>query len=77
MVGHDGHRGWLYYVAADPGARGMGYGRQMVEVGEAWLREGGRKGSTAHARDEHQGRRVLRASRFRGHAPNNHGEVVG
>src|ERR1700733_15632244 len=22
MVGHDGHRGWLYYVAADPGSRG-------------------------------------------------------
>ncbi len=39
MVGHDGHRGWLYYVAADPGARGLGYGRQMVEAGEAWLRD--------------------------------------
>jgi ribosomal protein S18 acetylase RimI-like enzyme len=39
MVGHDGHRGWLYYVAADPSLRGMGYGRQMVEAGEAWLRE--------------------------------------
>ena len=39
MVGHDGHRGWLYYVAADPSSRGAGYGRQMVEAGEAWLRE--------------------------------------
>lgn len=41
MVGHDGHRGWLYYVAADPASRGLGYGRQMVEAGEAWLRERG------------------------------------
>ncbi len=41
MVGHDGHRGWLYYVAADPGSRGIGYGRQMVQAGEAWLRERG------------------------------------
>ncbi|RAI28298.1 GNAT family N-acetyltransferase, partial [Rhodoplanes elegans] len=24
MVGHDGHRGWLYYVAADPESRGRG-----------------------------------------------------
>jgi ribosomal protein S18 acetylase RimI-like enzyme len=38
MVGHDGHRGWLYYVAADPGSRGLGYGRAMVAAGEAWLR---------------------------------------
>lgn len=41
MVGHDGHRGWLYYVAADPGSRGVGYGREMVEAGETWLRERG------------------------------------
>ena len=41
MVGHDGHRGWLYYVAADPDARGVGVGRRMVGAGEAWLRERG------------------------------------
>jgi len=41
MVGHDGHRGWLYYVAADSEFRGAGCGRQMVEAGEAWLRERG------------------------------------
>lgn len=41
MVGHDGHRGWLYYVAADPRSRGAGAGRQMVEAGEAWLRRRG------------------------------------
>jgi ribosomal protein S18 acetylase RimI-like enzyme len=41
MVGHDGHRGWLYYVAADPRSRGAGFGRQIVEAGEAWLRQRG------------------------------------
>jgi ribosomal protein S18 acetylase RimI-like enzyme len=41
MVGHDGHRGWLYYVAADPSVRGAGHGRHMVEAAEAWLQERG------------------------------------
>ncbi len=38
MVGHDGHRGWLYYVASDPASRGRGFGRQMVQAAEDWLR---------------------------------------
>jgi ribosomal protein S18 acetylase RimI-like enzyme len=37
MVGHDGHRGWFYYVAADPNARGQGFGRQIVQAAEDWL----------------------------------------
>ena len=41
MVGHDGHRGWLYYVAAAPDARGVGIGRQMVQAAEDWLRQRG------------------------------------
>ena len=41
MVGHDGHRGWLYYVAAAPAARGSGVGRQVVQAAEAWLRARG------------------------------------
>lgn len=41
MVGHDGHRGWLYYVAASPDSRGVGFGRQMVSAAEAWLRARG------------------------------------
>ena len=41
MVGHDGHRGWLYYVAVDPNLRGRGYGRRMVRAGEDWLRARG------------------------------------
>jgi ribosomal protein S18 acetylase RimI-like enzyme len=41
MVGHDGHRGWLYYVATDPDTRGAGIGRQIVSAAEDWLRERG------------------------------------
>jgi len=41
MVGHDGHRGWLYYVASAPGAWGSGFGRQMVQAAEDWLRQRG------------------------------------
>lgn len=41
MVGHDGHRGWLYYVASAQSLRGRGVGREMVAAGEQWLRERG------------------------------------
>ncbi len=41
MVGHDGHRGWLYYVATAPDCRLQGIGQRMVEAGEGWLRERG------------------------------------
>ncbi len=41
MVGHDGHRGWLYYVATDPAQRRQGVGREMVQAGEEWLRKRG------------------------------------
>lgn len=39
MVGNDGHRGWLYYLAAAPEARGMGIGRLMVTAAEDWLKQ--------------------------------------
>jgi ribosomal protein S18 acetylase RimI-like enzyme len=39
MVGHDGHRGWLYYMAVDPARRQEGLGRRLVAAAEAWLIE--------------------------------------
>lgn len=39
MVGHDGHRGWIYYLAVDDSYRGAGLGRQLMTEAESWLRE--------------------------------------
>jgi ribosomal protein S18 acetylase RimI-like enzyme len=41
MVGHDGHRGWVYYVATDPDRRAKGYGRAIMNAAEDWLRAAG------------------------------------
>ncbi len=41
MVGHDGHRGWLYYVATDPDRQMQGHGRAIIAAAEIWLRERG------------------------------------
>lgn len=41
MVGHDGHRGWVYYVAVDPGRRQHGFGRAIMNAAEDWLRQAG------------------------------------
>ena len=37
MAGYDGHRGWLYYLASDPGRRGEGIARRLVAEVEARL----------------------------------------
>lgn len=37
MVGHDGHRGWIYYLAVAGSSRGEGIGRQLVEAAERWV----------------------------------------
>ena len=41
MVGHDGHRGWVYYLASQPEHRGQGIGRALMAACEAWLVERG------------------------------------
>ena len=37
MAGYDGHRGWLYYLASDPGHRGEGIARSLVAEVEVRL----------------------------------------
>lgn len=41
MVGHDGHRGWLYYVAVAPGLQRNGLGTALVRDAEAWIAAAG------------------------------------
>ncbi len=41
MVGHDGHRGTVYYVSVDPEQQGAGLGRTLMDAAEAWLRDRG------------------------------------
>ena len=41
MVGHDGHRGWVYYVAVDPDCQKLGYGAEMMRAAEMWLKTRG------------------------------------
>jgi len=37
MVGWDGHRGWLYYLAVAKAERRRGYGARMARAAEDWL----------------------------------------
>lgn len=39
MVGHDGHRGWVYYLAVASDARRRGIGSALVRACERWLVE--------------------------------------
>ncbi len=41
MVGHDGHRGWLYYVAVAPARRRRGIGAMLVRAAESWIADAG------------------------------------
>ena len=41
LVGHDGHRGWVYYVTVDPDRRHQGLGRAIMNAAEEWLRARG------------------------------------
>ena len=41
MVGHDGHRGAVYYLAVDPGQQGRGFGRAIMNTAEDWLKARG------------------------------------
>lgn len=41
MVGHDGHRGWVYYLAVDSAERRQGVGRALMAAAESWVRARG------------------------------------
>jgi GNAT superfamily N-acetyltransferase len=37
MVGHDGHRGWIYRLAVAEAHRRHGYGAELMQLAENWL----------------------------------------
>ena len=37
VVGVDGHRGWMYYLAVQPAAQSTGIGRALVAAAEEWV----------------------------------------
>lgn len=39
MVGYDGHRGWVHYLAVDPRLQGGGHGRDLMRAAERLLTE--------------------------------------
>ena len=41
MVGEDGHRGWVYYLATHPDGQRQGIAHRMMDAAEAWLKARG------------------------------------
>jgi GNAT superfamily N-acetyltransferase len=41
MVGQDGHRGWVYYLAVEKSKLNTGLGATMMEAAEEWVRQTG------------------------------------
>jgi ribosomal protein S18 acetylase RimI-like enzyme len=41
MLGHDGHRGWVYYLAVAGDCQKRGLGRAMMRAAEQWMTERG------------------------------------
>jgi ribosomal protein S18 acetylase RimI-like enzyme len=41
MGGYEGHRGWINYLAVDPGHQGKGYGRLIMEAVERRIQSKG------------------------------------
>jgi ribosomal protein S18 acetylase RimI-like enzyme len=55
MAGYDGHRGWLYYLAADPARRGQGIGTTLMSAAESWLAGQGARVVRLMVRSENAG----------------------
>jgi ribosomal protein S18 acetylase RimI-like enzyme len=69
LVGHDGHRGWVYYVAVDPAHQKKGFGRVMMGAAEDRLREAGIEKIMLMVRPENTGVRKFYESIGYGEQP--------
>jgi ribosomal protein S18 acetylase RimI-like enzyme len=54
MVGFDGHRGWVYYLACQPQFQRLGIGRALMSAAETWLRERGAPKIQLMVRDDNK-----------------------
>lgn len=41
MIGYDGHRGWINYLAVSPSRQRQGFARQLMQFAEERLKEAG------------------------------------
>lgn len=41
LVGHDGHRGTVYYISISPDRQSSGLGKTLMNAAEDWLRDRG------------------------------------
>ena len=41
MIGHDGHRGWIYYLGTRPEARSRGLAKRLIAHAESWAKARG------------------------------------
>jgi ribosomal protein S18 acetylase RimI-like enzyme len=63
MVGFEGHRGWIYYLATLPDRRGQGIAARLLDTAQNWLADLGcpkvelmvREGNEAAGMYEHLG----------------------
>ena len=62
LVGHDGHRGWLYYLAVAPASQGRGIGRETVAAAEEWLKARGVWAVNLNIRSENEKVRAFYAA---------------
>lgn len=54
MVGFDGHRGWVYYLAVCASERRKGWGRTLISAAENWLTERGAPKIQLMVRDDNR-----------------------
>ena len=59
MVGHDGHRGAVYYVSVDPALRHLGLGARIMRAAEDWLTARGVWKLNLMIRQENEGVRAF------------------
>lgn len=52
MVGFDGHRGWVYYLAVSPSRQRAGLGRALMVAAEEWLSRRNAPKAQLMARDD-------------------------